>query len=103
MSEAVERRNTWIAAQGGMFFAGYVYPQRFGDSDMRGSVSFLAIVLIVIAVVGFYRGWFTMEQVGQEPRPGVQITLDKDKMKQDAQRAEKRLESIGTRVAPPKR
>jgi hypothetical protein len=47
----------------------------------------LVIVVVVIAGAGFYRGWFGLTTGGDEQHPNVQLTVNKDKVKEDEQRA----------------
>ena len=48
------------------------------------SLGFLFIVAIVIAAVGYYRGWFSVSTVDAGGNPGVTIGVDKGKLGDDA-------------------
>ena len=48
------------------------------------SLFFVAVVVLVgIAGVGFYRGWFGLSTNGTDPRPSATITVDQDKIHAD--------------------
>jgi hypothetical protein len=52
----------------------------------------LFLLTICVAVLGFYRGWFTLSRSGGDAKGdkiNVSLTVDPDKMKEDAERVEK--------------
>ena len=53
----------------------------------------IVIVLIVAGVValGFYRGWFHLTSDSATDKPNVTVTVDKDKVQQDKQRAKDKV------------
>lgn len=54
---------------------------------MRRLSSFLIVLVILVIVIGFYRGWFTLSG-GRESngnRIDVNLAVDPDKVKQDAE------------------
>ncbi len=54
---------------------------------MRKFLGTLVILAIIVAAVGYYRGWY---DVSTNDRPGetnIEMTIDKDKIKQDAEAA----------------
>jgi hypothetical protein len=60
---------------------------------MRKLLSILLLLIVVVIVgvggVGFYRGWFSVA-TASDPEgglTGVQLNIDRDKMKSDAQKA----------------
>ena len=65
---------------------------------MKRSFAFLLVFIVCVAAVGFYRGWFTLSS---KPEAGsnkvdVNLTMDRDKMKQDAETVkEKTTEFVG--------
>jgi hypothetical protein len=63
------------------------------ETSMRNL--FFVLLLLVVCVVGFgfYRGWFTFEKTHDPAtgRDGVQIEIDRNKIKPDIDRAKKTL------------
>jgi hypothetical protein len=53
----------------------------------------IVVVLIVASVValGFYRGWFHLTSDRAGDKPSVTVTVDKDKVQQDKQRAQDKV------------
>jgi hypothetical protein len=55
---------------------------------------FIIVLLVVVAGVGFYRGWFTFtteHKDGQDNKVGVKVEIDKDKIKSDAEAARNKV------------
>ena len=65
---------------------------------MKRSITFVLVLIICLAAVGFYRGWFTLSS---KPEAGsnkvdVNLTMDRDKFEQDAEKVkEKTTEFVG--------
>ena len=62
----------------------------------------LVVVLLVAGVValGVYQGWFHFSS-GDDKNPGkvdIGVTIDKDKIKDDAEKAKAKLEEAGATV-----
>ena len=58
--------------------------------------SFIALLIVLAVCVGFYRGWFsvtTNKELFSEKRD-VQLTVDPDKMKQDANAVEDKTKAL---------
>jgi hypothetical protein len=57
----------------------------------------VVIVLLVagIAVLGFYRGWFSPSTDNAGQKPSATITVDKDKIQEDEQRAKEKVRGFG--------
>ena len=54
---------------------------------MRKFLGTLVILAMIVAAVGYYRGWY---DISTDDRPGetnIEMTIDKDKIKQDAEAA----------------
>jgi len=61
---------------------------------------FLIVLLFLVAGVvglGFYRGWFHVSSKGSADKSNVTLTVDKDKVKQDAKDAKEKVQSAGNR------
>jgi len=69
---------------------------------MRKLISVLVVLAICIAVVGFYRGWFTLSGPNRDSdgnKINVQLSVDPDKVKADAAQAkDKATERSGVRA-----
>jgi hypothetical protein len=59
---------------------------------------FLLVLVLVAACViglGFYLGWFTVATAGDTPgKSGVNVTIDRDKIKSDAERARQKAGGV---------
>jgi hypothetical protein len=57
----------------------------------------IVMLLIVVGVVGlgFYRGWFHVSSDRSAEKSNVTLTVDKDKVKQDAKDAKEKVHSAG--------
>jgi hypothetical protein len=63
---------------------------------MNRFISVVLILIILVACVGFFRGWFSMT-TNNEPlteKLDVHFQVDRDKMKQDANAVEEKTKSI---------
>jgi hypothetical protein len=59
----------------------------------------LAVLLLVgVASLGFYRGWFHLSTNSAEQRPSATITMDKDKIHADEDKATEKVEGLGRNV-----
>lgn len=56
----------------------------------------IVLVLIVAGVVGLglYRGWFHVTSDGSADKATVTVTVDKDKIQQDKNDAQKKVEDL---------
>ena len=64
---------------------------------------FLIVILLIVAGVaalGFYRGWFRITSDRAADQPNVTVTVDKDKVQQDKQKARKGAGVLRVRVPP---
>jgi cell division protein FtsX len=58
---------------------------------MKTLMKMLFVLAICIVVVGFYRGWFSLSSSGRDVdsnKVNVSLTVDPDKMKEDAGKVE---------------
>ena len=58
---------------------------------MRSWIKLLAVVLICLAAIGFYRGWFRLSSSNPESEGNVGVSVDQSKMKADIKKAEKKV------------
>jgi beta-lactam-binding protein with PASTA domain len=57
---------------------------------MRRLLFVLVVLLAGVAVLGYYRGWFTVSDSA--------VTLDKEKLKEDEEKAKAKLEGLKSQV-----
>ena len=62
----------------------------------------VALVLsLCVAVLGFYRGWFSLSSRGRNPesnKVSVSLTVDPDKMKDDAEKVKEKTTELTGKV-----
>jgi uncharacterized lipoprotein YehR (DUF1307 family) len=56
------------------------------------------LLVIAIAVVGYYRDWFTVAGTNDDQKVNIQVTVDKDKVREDEQRAKEKLQKLGSQI-----
>ena len=67
---------------------------------MKRWITVLLVLLVCVVAVGFYRGWFTLSS---SPEAGsnkvdVNLTMDRDKMEQDAETVKKKTKEFVGKV-----
>ena len=65
-------------------------------------IKLLLLLAVCIAVVGFYRGWFSLSSHGRDTesnKVNVSLTVDPDKVKEDAGKAKDRTAALTGQVA----
>lgn len=65
---------------------------------MRLFVGFLLVVALIVGL-GFYRGWFGLSSDRSDDKSNVTLTVDKDKVHQDAQVAKDKVRGAGDKAA----
>ena len=60
----------------------------------------LFVLLLVLVGVGFYRGWFALSSHGRDEsnKVGVNLTVDPDKAKEDAEKVKDKTTDLGERA-----
>ncbi len=61
---------------------------------MRTLFGMVVLLLIVIAGVGFYQGWFHFSTSSTEQGPSATITVDQNKIHEDEQKAKDRVQDF---------
>ena len=62
---------------------------------MKTLFAVVVLLLIVIAGVGFYRGWFQISTDTANQKPNATISVDKDKIHADEQTAKDKVQGLG--------
>jgi len=55
----------------------------------------LVVLLIVVAAIGYYRGWFLAESTDANGHRTVTVTVDQDKIDQDKASAQQQVQNLG--------
>lgn len=63
---------------------------------MRKFLGTLVIVVAAIAALGWMRGWFDIATVSEESETNIELRIDKDKIKQDAEAAKEKAREIAS-------
>ncbi len=63
---------------------------------MRKFLGTLVILALIVAAVGFYRGWFDVSTDDQPGETNIEMTIDKDKIKQDAESAVEKARELAS-------
>jgi hypothetical protein len=66
-----------------------------GKSNMKTLVFVLVLLLVGTAGLGFYRGWFRLSTDNTDRQPSATITVDKDKIHEDEQKAKDKVQGFG--------
>ncbi len=61
---------------------------------MRSLMLVVVLVLIGIAGLGYYRGWFAFSTNSQDQTPSATITVDKNKFREDEQKAKDDVQGV---------
>jgi hypothetical protein len=56
---------------------------------MKALFTVAVVLLICIAGVGFYRGWFSFSTENTDQKPSATFTMDKDKIHADEEKVQK--------------
>lgn len=62
---------------------------------MKTLFAVVVLLLIAIAGVGFYRGWFQLSTDTANQKPNATISVDKDKIHADEQTAKDKVQGLG--------
>jgi hypothetical protein len=63
---------------------------------MKRIVFLLVLLVAVVGGVGFYLGWFTLTtQTTADGKSNVTVTVDKDKIKEDKEKAKDKAKELG--------
>jgi len=66
---------------------------------MKPLVFILLVVVVVIAAIGFYQGWFTFSSsTNQGNKSNINLEVDGDKIREDADAVSKKASELTERV-----
>ncbi|MEN6494277.1 MAG: hypothetical protein ABFD16_08295 [Thermoguttaceae bacterium] len=61
---------------------------------MKTLLVVVVVLLVGIAGLGFYRGWFALSTDGTDHKPSATITVDKDQIHADEEKARDKVEGL---------
>ena len=62
---------------------------------MKTLVVVFVLLLVGIAGLGFYRGWFSLSTDSTDHKPSATITVDNNKIQEDEQTAKEKVQVFG--------
>lgn len=65
---------------------------------MRSLLSFLFLLALAIAGLGYYLEWFTVSTDTSGQKVNINVTVDKNKVKEDEGKAKQKLEEAGKTI-----
>jgi len=65
---------------------------------MRFLLVVIFFLLVGVAGLGFYRGWFHLSTNSTDQKPSATITVDKDKIHADEDKATEKVKGLGRDV-----
>jgi preprotein translocase subunit SecF len=65
---------------------------------MRTLLVAVVLLLVGIAGVGFYQGWFHLSTNSTDQKSSTTITVDKDKIHADEEKAKEKVQGLGQEV-----
>jgi hypothetical protein len=64
------------------------------EATMRRLLVLLVLLAVGVGALGYYRGWFKVSTADKDKAVPVDVTLDRDKLKQDTERAKAKVEDV---------
>lgn len=61
---------------------------------MRRLMGAIVITLVIVAGVGYYMGWFQFSTNQSGQKSNIEISVDKQKIREDAEAAKKKAEEL---------
>jgi hypothetical protein len=65
---------------------------------MRFLLVLIVLLLVGVAGLGFYQGWFHLSTNNTDQKPSVTLTMDRDKVHADEDKATEKVEGLGRNV-----
>ena len=66
---------------------------------MARFISVLLVIVLVIAAFGWYRGWFVFGTSHEGDKTNINISVDKDTLREDEKKVEDKVRKLGTKAA----
>jgi hypothetical protein len=61
---------------------------------MKGFLALIAVVILAVIALGFYQGWFHVTTTDTGNNTKVEFNVDKEKVKEDEQKAKEKAKEI---------
>jgi beta-lactam-binding protein with PASTA domain len=58
---------------------------------MKTLLKLLVLIVVVVAGVGFYLGWFRLSSRSDDSKPNISLTVDKEKIEADKDKLVEKL------------
>jgi cell division protein FtsX len=65
---------------------------------MRGFFIVLVVLVAAVIGVGFYQGWFAFSSDTAGSKTNVTVTVDKEKIEQDKEKATEKVQELGQKA-----
>jgi hypothetical protein len=62
---------------------------------MRNLVTAVILLLVVVAVFGYFRGWYTFSAANTDHNPSATVTVDPGRIKDDENKAKEAVQGLG--------
>lgn len=66
---------------------------------MKGFLLAFVLIAAAVAGLGFYMGWWSLSSSDADDKVGISLTVDKDRIREDAQEVRQSLGQEGTAEA----
>jgi hypothetical protein len=65
---------------------------------MMRLLGLLVVLLIAVAAVGYYLDWFKLSTADSSGKTNISVTIDKEKIREDEERAKAKVQDLGQRA-----
>jgi hypothetical protein len=62
---------------------------------MKNLLAAVGLLVVVIAVFGYFRGWYTFSAANTDHNPSATVTVDPGRIKADENRAKETVQGLG--------
>jgi hypothetical protein len=62
---------------------------------MRNLVTAVVLLLVVVAVFGYFRGWYSFSAANTDHNPSATVTVDPGRIKDDENKAKEAVQGLG--------
>jgi len=65
---------------------------------MKRLLAVCLLLVIAVGVFGYFRDWFTFATSSDDQKVNIHVTVDKEKVKEDEQRAKEKIQKLGGQI-----
>ena len=65
---------------------------------MKSLLTLCILIVVGVACLGFYRGWFEFSKGDAKQNESITIKMDQEKIQQDKDKAQKKLQEVEQKV-----